>query len=137
MTEQQNNQLNTTTLPISEGQETTDTSKISKKSKIDDREKIRPGMIVSVYEKIKDTTPKGETRERVQVFKGMVLARKHGREQGATITVRKESGGIGVEKIFPVYSPIVERIVIEKQFKVRRSKLYFLRVSQKRLKEVK
>jgi large subunit ribosomal protein L19 len=103
----------------------------------DDRGKVRSGMIVSVHEKIIDTTAKGERRERIQIFKGMVLARKHGREPGATITVRKQSGDFGVEKIFPIYSPIIERVVIEKIFKTRRSKLYFLRGSKKRLRELK
>ena len=94
-------------------------------------------MGLSVYEKIIDTTPKGEPRQRVQVFKGMVLARKHGSEPGASITVRKQSGDVNVEKIFPIYSPLVERIVIEKRFRVRRGKLYFLRKSKKRLKEIR
>jgi len=112
--------------------------KTSKKPTLkDDRGKVRSGMIVNVHEKVVDTTPKGEKRERIQIFKGMVLARKHGREAGASITVRKQSGDFGVEKIFPVYSPIIERIVIEKTFKTRRSKLYFLRNSKKRLREVK
>lgn len=108
-----------------------------KKEPHDDRDNVRPGMIVSVHEKIIDTTPKGEKRERVQVFTGMVLARKHGREAGASITVRKQSGDVGVEKIFPLYNPILLRIVIDKRFKVRRAKLYFLRDSKKRLKEIK
>lgn len=106
-------------------------------AKTDDRERVSSGMIVSVYEKIIDKTPKGEDRERVQVFKGMVLARKHGKEPGATITVRKQSDKVQVEKIFPVYSPLIERIAIEKKFKTRRAKLYFLRGSKKRLREVK
>ena len=108
-----------------------------KKQAQDDRDIVSSGMIVSVHEKIIDTTPKGEKRERVQVFTGMVLARKHGRETGATITVRKKSGEVGVEKIFPVYSPIIERIVIDKRFKIRRAKMYFLRDSKKRLKAIK
>ncbi len=103
----------------------------------DDRDKVRAGMIVSVHEKVVDTTPKGEVKERIQIFKGMVLARKHGNEPGAAITVRKESDGVGVEKIFPIHSPLVARIVIDKVFKTRRSKLYFLRDSNKRLKEIK
>ena len=108
------------------------------KQKIDDREKVKSGMIVKVHEKIHDVSPKGEPRERVQIFEGMVLARKHGREPGATILVRKESSGVFVEKIYPLYSPIVERIEIIKQYKMRRSKLYYLRQGyKKRLKEVK
>lgn len=108
-----------------------------KSSAQDDRSLVRSGMTVSVHEKVVDVTPKGEPRERVQIFTGMVLARKHGAEPGATITVRKESEGVGVEKIFPVMSPLIDRIVIKKQFKTRRAKLYFLRDSKKRLKEVK
>ncbi len=103
----------------------------------DDRDKVRAGMIVSVHEKVVDTTPKGEIKERIQIFKGMVLARKHGNEPGASITVRKDSDGVGVEKIFPVHSPLVARIVIDKVFKIRRAKLYFLRDSKKKLREMK
>lgn len=110
--------------------------KVSNK-KQDDRDKVKAGMFVNVYEKIVDFTPKGEKRERIQVFKGIVIARKHGKEPGATITVRKESDGVGVEKIFPLYSPIIDRIVIEKRFKVRGSKAYFLRDTKKKLKEIK
>lgn len=87
-----------------------------------------------MHEKVVDVTPKGEPRERIQIFTGMVLARKHGREPGATITVRKESEGVGVEKIFPLASPLIERIVIDERFKTRRAKLYFLRRSKKRLR---
>lgn len=115
----------------------TEVKKKKAKSKRDDRDQVRPGMVVSVHERIVDTTPKGEERTRIQIFKGMVLARKHGHEPGATITVKKQSDLVGVEKIFPIYSPLVERIVIEKRFKVRRSKLYFLRDSKKRLREIK
>ncbi|MBI4359660.1 MAG: 50S ribosomal protein L19 [Candidatus Jacksonbacteria bacterium] len=103
----------------------------------DDRDFARAGMIVSVHEKVVDVTPKGEPRERTQIFTGMVLARKHGKEKGATITVRKESDGVGVEKIFPVHSPLVSSIVVDKKFRTRRAKLYFLRDSKKRIKEMK
>ena len=104
---------------------------------IDDRERVRSGMVVKVHEKVLDRTPKGEERQRIQIFKGMVLARTHGSTPGATIMVRKESDGVAVEKIFPLYSPLVERIVIDKTFKTRRSKLYFLREGVNRLKEIK
>lgn len=97
---------------------------------------IKPGMTVRVHQKIKETTPKGEEKERVQIFEGMVLARKHGRETGATITVRKiASGGIGVEKIFPLKMPTIAKIEVIKQAKVKRSKLYYLRNYKKKLKE--
>ena len=87
---------------------------------------IRPGDTVRVYSKIEE---KGKTR--LQMFEGIVLARKHGTEPGATITVRREGsegvGGIGVERIFPLYSPNVDKIEVIKRAKVRRAKLYYIR----------
>ena len=68
---------------------------------------------------------KGKTR--LQVFEGLVLAVKHGTEAGATFTVRAMMSGIGVEKIFPLYTPIIDKIEITKRSKVRRAKLYFIR----------
>jgi large subunit ribosomal protein L19 len=97
---------------------------------------LKPGMTVRVYQKIKELNSKGEEKERLQFFDGMIIAKKHGTEKGASITVRKISEGVGVEKIFPLFSPTVERIVIKKQAKVRKSKLYYLRGEyKKRLKE--
>jgi large subunit ribosomal protein L19 len=99
-------------------------------------EELRPGMTVRVYQKIKELNAKGEEKERSQFFDGMIIAKKHGNEKGASITVRKISEGVGVEKIFPLHSPTVEKIVIKKQAKVRQSKLYYLRGEyKKRLKE--
>ena len=83
---------------------------------------IKAGDTVRVHQKIQD---KGKTR--IQVFEGVVLARKHGDEPGATFTVRKVSSGIGVEKIFPLYSPNIDKIEIVKRAKVRRAKLYYIR----------
>ena len=64
---------------------------------------------------------------RLQAFEGLVIARKHGSEPGATFTVRKTASGIGMEKIFPLYSPVIEKIEVVKRAKTRRSKLYFIR----------
>jgi len=101
-----------------------------------DKSEIKPGMTIRVYQKIKELNIKGEEKERVQYFEGIVIARKHGNEIGATITVRKISDGIGVEKIFPLNLPTIEKIEIKKRAKVRRAKLYFLkRGYKKRLKE--
>ncbi len=83
---------------------------------------IRPGDTVRVHQKIQD---KGKTR--IQIFEGLVLARKHGDEPGATFTVRKVASGVGVEKIFPLYSPLIDKLEIVKRAKVRRSKLYYIR----------
>jgi large subunit ribosomal protein L19 len=83
---------------------------------------IRAGDTVRVHQKIQD---KGKTR--IQVFEGVVLARKHGNEPGATFTVRKVASGVGVEKIFPLYSPMIDKLEIVKRAKVRRAKLYYIR----------
>jgi len=91
---------------------------------------IRPGDTVRVHQKIEE---KGKTR--LQVFEGTVLARKHGTEPGATFTVRKVASGVGVEKIFPLYSPLIDKIEIVKRSKVRRAKLYFIR--EKVAREIK
>ncbi|MBU1148989.1 50S ribosomal protein L19 [Patescibacteria group bacterium] len=93
-------------------------------------QELKPGLTVRVHQKIKE----GE-KERIQVFEGMILARKGGSQQGATILVRKISEGVGVEKIFPIYSPTITKIDITKKAKVRRAKLYYLRQSKKKLKE--
>ena len=84
---------------------------------------IRAGDTVRVHQKIVDD--KGKSR--IQVFEGLVLARKHGYEPGATFTVRKVASGVGVEKIFPLYSPMIDKLEIVKRAKVRRAKLYHIR----------
>ena len=83
---------------------------------------IRVGDTVKVHQKIKE----GE-KTRIQIFEGLVIARKHGKEPGATITVRKISEGIGVEKTYPIYLPTIEKVEATKKSKVRRAKLYYLR----------
>lgn len=91
---------------------------------IEERKKIgvRSGDTVRIHQKIEE---KGKTR--VQVFEGIVLATKHGTEPGATFTVRRVSGGVGVERIFPLYSPTIDKIEVVKRARVRRSKLYYIR----------
>lgn len=83
---------------------------------------FRAGDTIKVWQRIKE----GE-KSRLQAFEGMVIARKHGSEPGATVTLRKVSSGVGVERIFPLYSPTIEKIEIVSRSKVRRAKLYYIR----------
>ena len=99
-------------------------NKSNLKSRIPD---VQPGDTVRVHQKIKE----GE-KERIQVFEGVVLARKHGAGITATITVRKVSQGVAVERIFPIHAPMIEKIEIAKRSKVRRAKLYYLRTAKGR-----
>ena len=99
---------------------------------------IKSGDIVKVYQKIKDISAKDKkVKERIQIFEGQVLARKHGKGVSATITVRKVVDGIGVEKIFPIHSPSLEKIEIVRSGKTRRSKLYYLRTAKGRKAKLK
>ena len=91
---------------------------------------LRAGDNVRVWIKIEE---KGKTR--LQAFEGTVLARKGGTQAGATFTVRRVSGGYGVEKIFPLYSPAIDKIEITRRVKTRRAKLYHIR--DKAAKEIR
>lgn len=92
---------------------------------------FKAGDTISVWSKIQDE--KGKFR--LQAFEGTVLARKHGREIGATFTVRKIASGVGVERIFPLYSPMIDKIEVTKKSRARRSKLYYIR--HKAVKDVR
>ncbi|MDP2647846.1 MAG: 50S ribosomal protein L19 [Candidatus Yanofskybacteria bacterium] len=83
---------------------------------------LRVGWTIKIHQKLKE----GE-KAKNQTFEGIIIARKHGNEPGATITVRKMSGGIGVEKIIPLQLPSIERIEVLRKSRVRRAKLYYLR----------
>jgi large subunit ribosomal protein L19 len=100
---------------------------------MDARKKInfKAGDTVSVWSKILDEKGKFRT----QAFEGTVLARKHGHEIGATFTVRKIASGVGVERIFPLYSPMIDKIEVTKRSRARRSKLYYIRT--KAVKDVR
>ena len=113
---------------------------------IEERKKLdfKAGDTISVSSKILDekglaSSRKGGKSEaskyRLQTFEGIVLARKHGREAGATFTVRKIASGVGVERIFPLYSPMIGKIEITKRSRARRSKLYYIRT--KAVKDVR
>lgn len=97
--------------------------------KVADRKKadMRAGDTVRVFVKIKEKDKDKKIKIRLQAFEGLVLARKHGAEPGATFTVRKVTGGVGVERTFPLYSPIIEKIEVVRRAKARRSKLYYIR----------
>lgn len=99
---------------------------------VEERRKLdlRAGDTVRVWQKIQE---KGKTR--LQAFEGLVLARKHGREAGGTFTVRRVASGVGVEKIFPLYSPMIDKIEVLKRSKVRQAKLYHIR--KKAAKEIR
>lgn len=104
---------------------------------------VRPGDTVRVIQNIvelkkgrgADKKEKTLKNVRKQAFEGLVLAVKHGTEPGASFTVRATLSGVGVEKVFPLYSPAIDSIEIVKRSKVRRAKLYFIR--EKAAKEVR
>jgi len=98
---------------------------------------LKPGMIVKVHQKIKETDSKGQEKERIQLFEGTVIAVKHGSQAGATFTVRKVTDGVGVEKIYPMHSPVVADVELVRTLKVTQAKAFYLRTNKKKLKEVK
>ena len=83
---------------------------------------IKSGMRVRIWQKIKE----GD-KERLQAFEGVVIAIKHGQGKTGAFTVRKISGNIGVERVFPFHAPTIDKIEVLSQSKVRRAKLYYLR----------
>lgn len=99
---------------------------------------VKSGMVIRLHQTIKDVNAKGVEKERIQVFEGMVLKRRGGKEPGATITVRKVANGVGVEKIFPLALPSIAKVELVKQYKVRRANIGFVRTrtKKKRLKEL-
>ena len=82
---------------------------------------FQPGDTVKVHVKVKE----GD-KERIQIFQGIVISRRGGGSR-SMFTVRKVSGGVGVERMFPLYSPTIDRIEVERHGRVRRAKLYYLR----------
>lgn len=97
---------------------------VEKRKKLD----LRSGDTVRVTQKIIEKDKKtGKPKTRLQDFEGLCLAVKHGKEAGGTITIRKVASGVGVERIFPIYSPMIDNIEVVRRSKVRRAKLYHIR----------
>lgn len=90
------------------------------------KEDLKPGMTIRIHERIKDISAKGEERERIQIFQGMIIAMRGG-AISRTMTVRKVTGGFGVEKIYPLHSPVITKLELVKQAKTRRAKLSYLK----------
>ena len=93
---------------------------------------LRPGDTIKVHQKIKE----GD-KERIQIFEGIIIAKKHGSGIPGTITVRKVVDGIGVERVFPIHSPSLSKIEVVKHGRARRSKLYYLRTAKGRKAKIK
>ena len=93
---------------------------------------LRPGDTIKIFQKIKE----GE-KERIQIFEGIIIAKKHDKGISATITVRKVVDGIGVEKIFPINTPSIDKIEVVRHAKARRSKLYYLREAKGKKSKLK
>ncbi|OGE79729.1 MAG: 50S ribosomal protein L19 [Candidatus Doudnabacteria bacterium RIFCSPHIGHO2_01_FULL_45_18] len=88
---------------------------------------LKAGYIVRVHQKITDVSPDGKEKQRVQIFEGQVIATKGGKAMNGTVTVRKISSGVGVERIFPIHSPNIEKIEVVKATPARKAKLYYTR----------
>jgi large subunit ribosomal protein L19 len=86
---------------------------------------LKPGDTIKVHQKIKE----GD-KERIQIFEGIIIAKKHGKGISATITVRKIISGVGVERVFPMHSPSIDKIEVMRHGKTRRAKLYYLRTAK-------
>lgn len=94
---------------------------------------LKAGQTIRLHERLSDVTSKGEERERTQVFEGIILGVR-GSGKSKTFTIRKVSDGIGVEKIYPIHSPVIAKIELIKTDKVRRAKLTYLSKPKKRTK---
>ena len=91
---------------------------------------LKAGYIVRVHQKITDVSPDGKEKQRVQIFEGQVIATKGGKAMNGTVTVRKISSGVGVERIFPIHAPTIEKIEVVKATPARKAKLYYTRTGK-------
>ncbi len=88
---------------------------------------LKAGYIVRVHQKITDVSPDGKEKQRVQIFEGQVIGTKGGKAINGTVTVRKISSGVGVERIFPIHSPNIEKIEVIKTTPARKAKILYTR----------
>ena len=93
---------------------------------------FKSGDTINVHVKIREGN-----KERIQQFQGVVIQRRHPNSNGETFTVRKVSNGVGVERIFPLLSPIIDKIEVIRRGKVRRARLYYLRGRQGKAARIK
>ena len=100
---------------------------------VEDRQELdfSSGDVVRVWKTLKEA----DRKTRLQAFEGMVLARKHGTEIGSTFTVRRVASGVGVERVFPLFSVMIDKIELVRRARTRRSKLYYVR--DKALRDVR
>jgi len=127
----ENNEISAEPVEAAEPKTTPETP--AYKTKLANLDEIKSGMTVRVHEKIKDVSPKGEERERIQVFEGMVIGLR-GSGTSRTMTVRKVSKGFGVEKIYPINSPAIDKVELVKTARVRKAKLGYLKNLKRRFK---
>ena len=91
---------------------------------------LKAGYTVRVHQKIVDVSADGKEKHRIQIFEGQVIATKGGKAINGTVTVRKISSGVGVERIFPIHSPNIEKIEVVKEAPARKAKLYYTRTGK-------
>lgn len=91
---------------------------------------LKAGFVVKVHQKIKDVSSDGKEKERIQIFEGQVIATKGGKGINGTVTVRKIASGVGVERIFPIHSPMIEKIEVVKETPAKKAKIYYTRTGQ-------
>ncbi len=101
-----------------------------RKDQLKDIPVLKSGYVVRVHQKITDVSADGKEKQRIQMFEGLVIATKGGKGINGTVTVRKMSSGIGVERIFPIHAPTIEKIEVIKATPARKAKIYYVRKGQ-------